>query len=390
MKKILTLLLISLFSCTKNVSTSNSGNTITNPPPPPPPLPKSLNCFGQPICLQPNIFLSVSFTAPSSGRFFGAFGAATSCGNKVYFGGGHEEGAIGFTLDPVLVYNIDNKTWDDLLLSVPRSHLSATYASNKVIFAGGNNISSENPVYGSAPLEYYDIADIYDNLTSAHTTGRLCEARANMAAITTGNKAFFIGGKTITGYSSKMDVYDASTNLWSVVVLPRERGYAGAVITGSKIYIAGGKNGNGNLTVIDVYDYLTDSWEVLVSPHEHPVAAVVLLNNKIFIAGGDGLTNAAVDIYDQSTGLWQSAQLSDGRFNIAVATVFNKIIFLGGNYSSFIDLYDDITKKWSSTNLTDGVNGMAATTGGDTKCYFAGFLFQNGNSLTNEVLMITP
>jgi hypothetical protein len=320
----------------------------------------------------------------------GAFGAATSAYNKAFFAGGHEEGYIGSTLSSVLII-YGTGGWDVAWLSLPRSHLAATSAGGKVFFAGGNNSYSTNPVYGygASGFQYYSTVDIFDAINHGRSYGTLSEERSDLAAVGAGNKAYFIGGKTMNGYSSKMDVYDVEHNEWHVVDMPRERGFAGAAVADDKIYILGGKNMDGNLTVVDVYDHTTGVWSEMEMPHEHPIAAVVAVNHKIVVAGGDGKQNKAVDIYDTSTSTWYSTELSDSRYNIAIAAANNKVIFFSGNFSPNVDVYDIEQDTWTLAKLSSGVTGASATSGGD-RCLFSGLLYSNGNAWVESVMFIWP
>jgi len=130
-------------------------------------------------------------------------------------------------------------------------------------------------------------------------------------------------------------------------------------------------------------------WSVLQAPNEHPHASVVTLNNKIFIAGGDGMANRSLDVFNTINNTWSTVQLSDARYDMAIGVANNKIIFLGGNYSNKIDVYNDNTGALSSSLLSEGVTGVIAATLND-KCFFAGFLYQGGNAITNTVIIIQP
>jgi hypothetical protein len=360
-------------------------DTISNTPPPGC---YSGDCRGHWICMPDDKFQEVIFTA--SPYFPGAFGAATSNGSTLFFGGGHEEGYIGFTESAVNIYNTVSSTWTLKSLSIGRSHLSAASCGNKVLFAGGNNIITAYPIPPyPIPLEYYKTVDIFDASNYTHTTTELSEARGYMAAVSTPDQAFFIGGKTINGYSSKMDIYNSGNDSWSVVDLPRPRANAAAVIAGDKIIIAGGANAGGNLKIADVYDLNSKTWSQMDIPHEHPIAAMALVMNKILIAGGNGLDNRSVDIYDLNTSTWSYAELSDSRYDIAVAVANNTVLFLGGNYSCHVDIYKAATGEWQTTQLNQAVSGVAAATTGKV-CGFAGFLYRNGDALTNTVIMVKP
>lgn len=345
----------------------------------------------------------------------GAYGAAASAGDKVFFGGGHEEGTWGLVQADVNILNTKANAWAYRYLSVPRSYLSAASAGNKVLFAGGANIVSLNQTNGIAPywpLKYYDIVDIFDVEDYTQTYGTLSEARAYMASVSSEEKAFFIGGKTIyskiiygkiiDGFSSNMDIYDAESNQWSVVQMPRERAYAGAAISGGKIYIAGGQNAEGlfvlpfynNLKSVDIYDIESNEWFESETPHEHPYGVAIALDGKVYVAGGDGKQNNSVDIYNTFTGEWSSAELSDSRYDMAVGTVDGKIIFFGGrlsqvNFSENVDVYDPSSNTWSVAKLISGASGVAVACV-DRACFFTGLLYDNGNTIANQYIEILP
>lgn len=363
---------------TKQTKTENVVNTpFTDSP-----------CPGQFFCFLSHSFESVSYTAPDA--FPAAFGASASLGDKVFFAGGHEEGSIGFEMGDVNVFSITQQKWVHTILSVPRSHLGGASAGDKVLFAGGTNIATMNPVYGGAPLAYYDVVDIFDAKYLLPSISRLSEKRGFMATVSTATKAYFIGGKTLDGFSSKMDVYDAEHNTWTVVEMPRARAYCAAVSVADKIYVFGGQSyPKENLIITDIYDIQTGNWSSLRTPHEHPIAAGIALGDRIFIAGGDGASNTAVDIYNTIDSTWSSANLSDSRYNIAVAAAENKVIFFGGAFSKNVDVYDELTDSWSVASLSDGVTGVAATISHD-QCFFMAFLYDNGNALTNSMIVIRP
>jgi N-acetylneuraminic acid mutarotase len=344
-------------------------------------------CPGQFFCFDSHNFGSVYYTSPNA--FPAAFGASASLGDNVFFAGGHEEGSIGFVMPDVNIFNNTTNQWFHSLLSVPRSHLTGASAGDKVLFAGGTNIASMIPVYGSVPLEYYDVVDIYHGESLASDIGFLSEKRGYMASVSTGTKAYFIGGKTLEGYSSKMDVYDAELNSWTVVEMPRVRGYSSAVVVSDKIYVCGGQNSDGNLTVTDVYDIGTGQWSSIQTPHERPIATAVALGDRIFLAGGDGESNNAVDIFNTVDGTWSSTGLSDSRSYIAGASATNKIIFFGGALSRNIDVYDELSDSWTLAKLSEGVTGVAAASALD-QCFFMAFLYEKGYSLTNSMIAIRP
>jgi hypothetical protein len=115
------------------------------------------------------------------------------------------------------------------------------------------------------------------------------------------------------------------------------------------------------------------------APHAHPHASVVIADGNIFVAGGDGLKNGFVDIFNLLSGVWTSAEISDGRYDMAVAVMTDRIVFLGGSFSNAIDIYQIDQKKWTSGTLNVGVDGVVAGTSGG-RSVFCGFMFMGGNA----------
>jgi len=73
-----------------------------------------------------------------------------------------------------------------------------------------------------------------------------------------------------------------------------------------------------------------------------------------------------VDIYDMNAQSWSTAELSQARTFMGVATLGNKIFFAGGyissdNPTSRVDIYDASTNSWSIAELSDARTGIAAT-----------------------------
>ncbi len=277
------------------------------------------------------------------------------------------------------IYDTTTNTWfDGGTLSRPRGFITASYAGNKAIFAGGYEYYNNGT--------WHNTVDLLDVSTLQWTTAQLSEARKSMASASLFGKAYFIGGQTSSGFSKKIDIYNAETGTWSVKELNEPRGFCGAAVIDGKTYIGGGQNSSGNIRRVDIYDPVMDQWSAIEAPNEHPEAAVVSAGKKLFIAGGNGSTNKTVDVYDTESAKWETFSLSDAKKNIAVAVVKNRIIFIGNGYSDKIDLYDiDSGKVWSSS-FTSGVNGVSACSSG-TMAIFGGFGFDAGVSATNLVMI---
>ena len=115
-------------------------------------------------------------------------------------------------------------------IPTPRYHgFTTATAGNKLLLAGGRAGSGGPPVSD---------VDIYDFDTQTWSTARLSTARADMTAVTVGNKIFFVAGE-VPGIAAttRVDIYDASTNTWSFSDLPSSASivYSYAVV-GNKVF----------------------------------------------------------------------------------------------------------------------------------------------------------
>ena len=111
--------------------------------------------------------------------------------------------------------------------------------------------------------------DIYDFGTQTWSTAHLSTARADMTAVTAGNKIFFVGGEVPGFYgTTRVDIYDASTNTWSFSDLPSPASivYSYAVV-GNKVFFATDRAPDGGK--VDVYDTSTGLWSEIDLPEQH-------------------------------------------------------------------------------------------------------------------------
>jgi hypothetical protein len=152
---------------------------------------------------------------------------------------------------------------------------------------------------------------------------------------------------------------------------------------GNKILFAGGYKDVGPSTRIDIYDITTQVWSTAeLSVPGFDIKAVTC-GNKIFLVGGEydyGSPSRFVDVYDVTTNTWSVDSLSEPRWRITVGTVGNKVFFAGGEYrylageySPKVDIYDLSTNAWTTTNFNVGRTYMSTVTA-NNKLYFAGGL----------------
>lgn len=139
---------------------------------------------------------------------------------------------------------------------------------------------------------------------------------------------------------------------------------------------------------------------------EPRIPAVGAAGNKIVFAGGwNGVfcqiyyykSSAVVDVYDKISRVWTTAQLSNERGDISVATLGNKIFFAGGvnweNYQSpqwsgnydNVDIYDVATNTWSVAHLSKARQGICATVVGSKVIFAGGTYFTKISAFNNPV-----
>lgn len=200
-------------------------------------------------------------------------------------------------------------------LSVKRVMTNTASTGDLIFFASGHELKEGNWLYGSSKV------DIYNVRSGSWTSGELSRRRSDVAAVASGGKAFFAGGRLGDGafdeLFSVVDVYDIASNRWSVRQLSEPRAYIGAATTGGKVFFAGGeKDWNYN-------------------------------------------TSGVVDILDIASGVLTVSSLSEPRANVSAVTVDDKVYFAGGHRedrwyqspSDRIDIYDSRVASWSTSNL---------------------------------------
>lgn len=254
-------------------------------------------------------------------------------------------------------------------LSEARSQLVAACTKNKAIFAGGGI----NP----------KIVDIYDATTNTWETAQMSVGRVWHAAAAAGSKILVGGGWTQFGYTNHVDIYDSETKTWTTGNLSVARAWLTATAVGNKILFAGGY-GLQLSTAIDIYNVDTEEWSTAsLSSNRYSLTATAAAG-KAFFAGGVNNSDA-VDIYDAETEAFTTATLSSPRSHLAAAAAGSKVLFAGGTDifsgtpSAVVDIYDVETDSWSVASLSQPRAYLSATTLGN-KAIFAGGSTNTGNS----------
>jgi len=168
---------------------------------------------------------------------------------------------------------------------------------------------------------------------------------------------------------------------------------------GNKILFTGGYP-TGNFpaaNTVDIYDIVTEIWSTAQLSQGRWEVGVAVLGNKIFFAGGQipvlindtwfipsESRSSTVDIYDASSNTWSIAQLSSPVAPVG-ASANNKVVFAGGDYwspSSEVNIYDATTNAWTTARLSFARRVLAVSTIGN-KIFFAGGDYPNDGLTSN-------
>ncbi|HRY31355.1 MAG TPA: T9SS type A sorting domain-containing protein [Bacteroidales bacterium] len=145
---------------------------------------------------------------------------------------------------------------------------------------------------------------------------------------------------------------------WSYTNLSAPKAYMGVASLGSKVYFAGGMNDSGLKSTVEIYDFSTGLWDTTqhLSVARDLVTATTCGSKVLFAGGVDFFSSsnvyATVDIYDTLTNQWSVHQLSAARLNITALSFGNKVLFAGGANTQLqafdnIDIYNCATDTWS-------------------------------------------
>lgn len=259
-------------------------------------------------------------------------------------------------------------------LSEARHSLTVTLLDGKAFFAGGSGFD-----WAGGGQVLCDTVDIYDSRTDRWSVSSLSQARTALASASCMNQAFFAGGYFYYGkpMSNVVDIYDCTTDTWTVDYLSVGRQSLAATSNMNKVFFAGGLAGDyvrsvKSSDVVDIYDTKAGTWSVEhLSQARYDIAAASV-GNKVLFAGGtttDPVTSSVVDIYDIDTGIWSTATLSQSRTHSCTVVADEKVFFAGGaspgEFCDVIDVYDAQLNQWSALTLPSKRTGMAAASTGD-------------------------
>jgi hypothetical protein len=311
-------------------------------------------------------FLSQARTAP----------CAVSVGGKLIVAGGD----LGFPMPTgvVDIYDEATDTWTQEALPTPRASVAAAAVGDYALFAGGYDGNAET----SAVVEILHVP------TMSWTSTTLSEARRWMGATTVGNKVIFAGGQNghlfSPGLSDAVDIYDADLGLpddsaaWSTTTLVEARNQPAATTVGHLALFAGGNAATGLSDTVDIYNDSTGQWStaLLSQPRVVGLQSATTVGTRAYFAGGTP-ASSVIDIYDAQTGAWTTDALSTPRSSCATIAVGQTILFAGGYPAAgvptdLVEVFDAGTNTWlPPTSLSEARGGIvrAAVNG---KGFFAG------------------
>ncbi len=226
--------------------------------------------------------------------------------------------------------------------------------------------------------------------------GSLSKGRIAPVSAFANNKILFAGGMVMGAYSSRVDIYDVVSNTWTTAELtqPERQGMAVATVGDKILFAGGGDNDNGATTKrVDIYNASNNTWSTAELSQGREYFAAATLGDKVLFAGGrtwqtsGGYSTWAasnvVDIYDNSTGEWTTAALSEARSDLSATAVDGKIYFAGGFSDQFqqipskaLDIFDVTANSWSTSELVEE-KAAHADISVNNKIFWASGIFNN-------------
>jgi hypothetical protein len=243
---------------------------------------------------------------------------------------------------------------------VARYSLAAASLPNLAFFAGGLQTA---------------VVDIFNASSSKWSTASLSVGGEGISATSLPNIgiALFAGGyKNLGGFmmSDAVDIFNSTTGTWGTATLSKARGYlAAASLSDSGLaFFAGGQTRGGSYQiskVVDIFNATSVEWNTAsLSEPRYQLAATSLPNYGIVIfAGGytdGGIASTAVDIFNSTSGIWSTATLATTGGYLAATSLPNLgiALFAGGErccngpYFKGVDIFNAISVTWSNSSLS--------------------------------------
>lgn len=186
--------------------------------------------------------------------------------------------------------------------------------------------------------------DAYNASLTRTTAASLSVARQGLTAITLGNHALFVGGRSGDTSFGTVDVYDASLTRTTATELSIARCDSAAAVVGSYALFAGGRRNNGLFTMsqsaVDAYNTSLTRTTATPLPSNVYACAGGTVGGYAVFSGGSSMNSDStlvetigamemVRAYDSSLTSSKAAPLSCPRAVHSAATIGNHLLFAG-------------------------------------------------------------
>jgi hypothetical protein len=224
--------------------------------------------------------------------------------------------------------------------------------------------------------------------------------RVSLAAAWARGELHAIGGDAGDGSppTGSHDVFDPSTGVWaSGLALPTARSSAAVTVVGSDIYVIGGFTWTAGgsrqpLASNEMYDHSSGTWQTRAPmPTPRGLAAIGEIDGLVYVVGGQAPDSCDLNqVYDPDADHWApAAPLPSARAGMAAGVVESGLYLCGGSGDGekvldMLQLYDPVKDAWSTLPPMPTARWLAAG------CDAQGLVFAlGGSSYKAEVPMTT-
>jgi len=192
-------------------------------------------------------------------------------------------------------------------------------------------------------------------------TDDLLDSRIGMNFTTFGDEAFFFDPDRFG--AERIDILNVRDETWREGSLPFDREDRTSFKVGNKLFLIGGLEDDlagflDRTTAVDVYNLETGQWEFTELTEGRTDIAVTLVGDKIYAAGGFKNSNLSdfgatktMDIIDVNDLSVTSIEMPEVNADFEAHTIDKKVILIGGFSPNGI-VYDTETGIWSEEVLT--------------------------------------
>jgi deoxycytidylate deaminase len=283
------------------------------------------------------------------------------------------------------------------------SDVITTTTSNKVLFAGGFNLTSTK-----ASAEFEASAEFYDLVANSFSTtaGMSTPRQGHTATALPTGEVLVTGGENASVVLNTAALYDpflaSFTNTGATMNVERYR-HTATFLANGLVLLAGGQNSKSINNTAELYNpaaigsvpgaggfaYTTTPMTTPRDAH----TATLLSNGQVLLAGGlDGIgTSATAEIYDpvSSTFKLTGTMTASRAFHTAVLLLNGKVLIAGGYNGSYLnsaEIYDPATGSFSATSpMVTARSEHTATLLDDGTVLITGGLNSGGSLNTAEL-----